>query len=156
MIFNVTSPCVNVPSTEHVFSQGALKNLARVLPMYPKVVCLTHRNGSEPTFNSCIRCAERNLLRKLILEASRQGVHSACIARWIHRKYGDFIVVRELDDGSLGTSLPCVVCRKTLDRLSVQWRAHIGSKWVRSTDPDVPESRPTHKQKCEWKFSRIE
>ena len=122
--------------------------------MYPKVVCSTHRSDSTP--NTCRRCAERNLLRKFVLEANRQGVHSACLAHWIHRKYGDFIVRRDLVNGGMGTSLPCVVCRKTLDRLAIQWRAHIGPRWVRSTDPDVPESKPTHKQSQGWKISRLE
>ena len=130
-----------------------LKNFPRFSTMYPKVVCLTHRG--DPITNTCRRCAERNLLRKLVLEASRQGVHSSCFSRWIHRKYGDFIVRRDLHGGGLGTSLPCVVCRKVLDRMSIQWRAHIGNQWVRSTDPDVPKSKPTHKQSQEWKFSRV-
>jgi hypothetical protein len=117
--------------------------------MYPKVACTAHRR--DFTFNTCQRCAERNLIRELMLEAGRQGVHSWCLARWIHRKYGDLIVVRKLGNGDMGTSLPCVVCRKVLDRMSIQWRAHIGSKWVRSTDPDLPESRPTHRQSQSWK-----
>ena len=118
--------------------------------MYPMIVCIAH--GREPTYNNCQRCAERNLIRALTLEAGRQGVHPSCLAHWIHRKYGDFIVRRDRGDGTMGTSIPCVVCRKALDRLSIQWRAHIGQKWVRSTDPHVPKSRPTNKQIRQMKF----
>ena len=139
--------------TGHVFWDPPtfFKEFGRCFIMYPKVACTAHRR--DFTFNTCQRCAERNLLRELMLEAGRQGVHSWCLARWIHRKYGDLIVVRQLENGSLGTSLPCIVCRKVLDRMAIQWRAHIGPKWVRSTDPDVPSSRPTHRQRQTWKNS---
>ena len=118
--------------------------------MYPVVACTAH--GRKPTLNNCIRCAERNLIRELLLEAGRQGVHPSCLAYWIHRKYGDIIVKRILCNGDLGTSLPCVVCRKALDRWAIQWRAHIGTTWVRSTDEVVPKSRPTSRQSRELKF----
>jgi hypothetical protein len=71
---------------------------------------------------------------------------------WIHRKYGDFIIQRVLFGGSLGMSFPCVICRKALDRLSIQWRAHIGDTWFKSTDLCVPKSRPTQKQKYKLNF----
>jgi hypothetical protein len=92
------------------------------------------------------------MLRDLTQEARSKGVHRACLAHWIHRKYGDIVVMRVLHDGSLGTSLPCVICRKTLERNWVQWRAHIGTLWVRSTDEVVPLSRPTQKQKLKLGF----
>jgi hypothetical protein len=92
------------------------------------------------------------MIRGLAQEARSKGVHRACLAHWIHRKYGDLVVIRVLHDGSLGTSLPCVICRKTLERHWIQWRAHIGSTWVRSTDEDVPDSRATQKQKHKLGF----
>lgn len=61
-------------------------------------------------------------------------------------------VKRVLGDGNMGISLPCVMCRKALDRLCIQWRAHIGSTWFKSTDPDVPISRPTNRQGREWRI----
>jgi hypothetical protein len=102
--------------------------------------------------NSCTCCAERRLLKELHLQARRQGVHPPCLAHWIHRKYGDLVVSRVRRDGGIGTSLPCVICRKILDKNSIQWRAHIGPVWVRSTDPDVPKSKPTNKQKHKLGF----
>lgn len=102
--------------------------------------------------NDCHCCAERKLIRSLQLQASRQGVGPARFSAWIHRKYGDFIVTRVRVDGGHGTSLPCVICRKALERYSIQWRAHIGSQWVKSTDPDVPPSRSTTKQRIKLGF----
>ena len=112
--------------------------------MYPMIACVTY--GREPIFNNCQRCAERNLIKALVLEAGRQGVHPSCLAHWIHRKYGDVMVRRDRGDGTMGTSIPCVVCRKALDKLCIQWRAHIGDIWFRSTDPNAPKSRPTNRQ----------
>lgn len=88
------------------------------------------------------------MIKDLLLEAKRQGVHPSCLAHWIHRKYGDFIVKKIRKDGLPGTSLPCVVCRKALDRSSIQWRAHVGDEWYRSTDPATPPSRPTNRQRA--------
>lgn len=118
--------------------------------MYPIVIC-SGRGLVEGT-NTCRRCAERNFIRQLLRQAYREGVHSACFARWTHRKYRDIHITRTLFDGSPGISLPCVLCRKILDRFSIQWRAHIGDTWVRSTDLDIPKSRPTHRQRLEMKF----
>lgn len=97
--------------------------------------------------NDCHYCAERKLIKSLSLEATRQGVRQSQFPAWIHRKYGDLIVVRELGCGGLGTSLPCVICRKALERMSIQWRAHIGNQWYKSTDENVPQSKPTLKQR---------
>ena len=138
-------------STRFLYQTRTFKELAHYFSMYPKVACTAHRR--QLTFNTCHRCAERNLIRELRLEAGRQGVHSWCLARWFHRKYGDLIIFRKLGNGSMGTSLPCVICRKALDRMALQWRAHIGQRWVRSTDLDVPDSRPTNRQYRVWKNS---
>lgn len=92
------------------------------------------------------------MIRGLQLQASRQGVGAAQFSAWVHRKYGDFVVQRVLHDGAYGTSLPCVICRKALDRMCIQWRAHIGPRWVRSTDANVPRSRPTNKQRLKLGF----
>jgi hypothetical protein len=87
------------------------------------------------------------MIHLLKREASRLGVQRCSFARWIHRKYGDIVVSRTLHDGSPGISFPCVICRKTLERNFIQWRAHFGPVWVKSTDPDLPKSRPTQRQK---------
>jgi hypothetical protein len=92
------------------------------------------------------------MIRSLQLQASRQGVGSAKFPSWIHRKYGDLVVTRVRVDGGHGTSLPCVICRKAMDRLSIQWRAHVGEEWIRSTDEYVPASRATTKQRVKLGF----
>jgi hypothetical protein len=93
------------------------------------------------------------MLKNLTLVASRQGIRKTQMATWIHRKYGDLIVLRELSCGGLGTSLPCVLCRKALERMSIQWRAHVGTQWFKSTDDDVPQSKPTQKQRLTLGFT---
>jgi len=84
------------------------------------------------------------MITKLKMQASREGVRHDKFATWVHRKHGNMIVWRNLADGSPGLSLPCVLCRKALERLSIQWRAHLGTEW--HTNANAPKSRPTHKQ----------
>ena len=45
-------------------------------------------------------------------------------------------------------SLPCVLCRKVMERLDIRWMAHDGEKWVHSKKSEyLPPSMPTSKQK---------
>jgi hypothetical protein len=74
-------------------------------------------------------------------------VQPARFVHWTYRKYGTFIIQRVRKDGHPGTSLPCVICRKTLDKIRIPWMAHIEDVWVKSTDAHVPPSKPTNKQK---------
>jgi hypothetical protein len=122
------------------------------LPVY--VECIRSFNAAAQAAsvpyvatNDCHCCAERRFIGRLRLEASREGVQRCSFARWVHRKYGDLIVSRTLHDGTPGISFPCVLCRKTLERTSIQWKAHFGPIWFKSTDPDLPKSRPTQRQK---------
>ena len=126
------------------FVSDPVKRSTLLFIMRPFVVVTTYHCACPNDFQCC---AERRLLRQLNREASRRGIHSSCLSRWIHRKYGDFIVQRILYNGEYGTSLPCVLCRKTLERWAIQWRAHIGPVWVRSTDHWIPRSVPTARQK---------
>ena len=57
------------------------------------------------------------------------------------------VIRRERVDGQMGISLPCIVCRKKLDRLRIPWRAHINEKWISSRDNNIPDSKFTHRQK---------
>jgi hypothetical protein len=102
--------------------------------------------------NDCHCCAERKMLKTLEMKCIRQGVHFSKIPHWIHRKYGDFVIERVLYGGEYGTSIPCVICRKALERFCVQWRAHIGDMWFKSTDPEVPRSSSNTKTKIKVKF----
>jgi hypothetical protein len=111
-------------------------------------------SGSVPyVVNDCICCAERKLLSKFLYQAKREGVHKAKVALWLYRKYGEIVVWRVLSDGSPGISLPCVLCRKALDKRCIRWRAHIGEVWHASSDENVPKSKSTVKQRVVMKFS---
>jgi hypothetical protein len=79
--------------------------------------------------------------------AQRDGVPNHRFSSWVHRKYGRIVIWRLLHDGTLGLSLPCVLCRKALENVHIEWMAHLGDTWYSSKDSDVPKSQPTHKQK---------
>lgn len=86
-----------------------------------------------------------SVLREL---SRKHGVQRARFTHWIYRKFGHLIIQRVRKDGEPGTSLPCVICRKALDRLQIPWKAHINDTWV--TNHDAPPSKPTRKQQLKW------
>jgi hypothetical protein len=92
------------------------------------------------------------LVAKMLRQANKDGVGLAGFPRWLYRKHGEVVVWRVLADGKPGLSLPCVLCRKTLDRYHIEWRAHLGSTWHSSRDDDTPKSKPTIKQMKTLKF----
>jgi hypothetical protein len=106
----------------------------------------------EPTPSNCNCCAERRLLSQLQQQAKREGVKPARFVHWSYRKFGPLIIERTRKDGLPGISLPCVICRKALDRIRMPWMAHVDYKWYSSTDPDVPPSKPTNKQRNTLNF----
>ena len=98
-------------------------------------------------FNDCHCCAERRLIKQLLAESRKKGVQLHNFSKWLHRKYGVLVVWRPRKDGVLGVSIPCVLCRKELERYNIQWMAYTGEKWVHSNSDSVPKSVATHKQK---------
>jgi hypothetical protein len=45
-------------------------------------------------------------------------------------------------------SLPCVICRKVIEKLDIRWMAHDGERWIHSKKTEcLPISLPTAKQK---------
>ena len=58
------------------------------------------------------------------------------------------VIYRSRKDGTIGISIPCVLCRRQIDKFQIRWVAHDGKKWVYSdkTDTPIPVSRPTSKQ----------
>lgn len=98
--------------------------------------------------NSYKCCAERRLVSILMERARREGVHPSSFVRWFHRKQGELVIKRMRRDGLPGVSLPCVCCRKVLDRMCLKWRAHIGHNWV--SQETAPPSKPTNRQRGEW------
>lgn len=101
----------------------------------------------EPTQSNCSCCAERRALARLHQQAKREGIKPARFVHWTYRKFGPLIIQRVRKDGLPGISLPCVICRKALDRNRIPWMAHVDYRWYSSTDPDVPASKPTNKQR---------
>jgi hypothetical protein len=97
--------------------------------------------------NTTHMCAERRFISMMKHKAQVNGVPPSKFPHWLHMKVGSLIVIREKSDGNLGTSLPCILCRKVLDRENIQWSAHVGDQWFSSTDIDVPESKFTNKQR---------
>jgi len=57
------------------------------------------------------------------------------------------VICRETSYGD-GISLPCVMCRKIIEKHDLKWIAHDGEKWIHSQKtPCLPKSRPTNKQR---------
>lgn len=80
--------------------------------------------------------------------ANKKGVPLYKFSVWFIRKYKEIIIERQRYDGLPGISLPCVLCRKTLDKFDIPWKCQMGEAgWVCSKDDFVPPSRPTTKQK---------
>ena len=98
-------------------------------------------------FNDCHCCAERRLIKQLLEESRKKGNRIYNFARWLHRKHGDLVVWRPRKDGILGVSIPCVLCRKEIERRGIQWMAFTGEHWIHSNQDTVPKSTATHKQK---------
>ena len=93
-------------------------------------------------------CAERRLIKDLEKEALKKGVSPNRFPTWVHRKYGDITIFRMRKDGMVGCSIPCVLCKRAMERKGLQWVAFDGTRWVHSVQTDdLPESRPTNKQK---------
>ena len=114
--------------------------------------CRTVAVPYGPTPSNCSCCAERRLIARLQHQAKREGVSPARFVSWSYRKFGPIVVQRTRKDGLPGISLPCVICRKALDRLRMPWMAHVNDRWYHSTDDDIPPSKPTNKQRTMLNF----
>lgn len=86
------------------------------------------------------------LLGQLEHEASKKGLRGGGMSKYIRRKTGEIIITRVRIDGSPGCSLPCVLCRRSLEKHHLRWCGFTGTVWVRSIDAEVPRSLPTSKQ----------
>ena len=92
-------------------------------------------------------CAERQLIRRLYRECLKKGYKPHQFPEWMNRKYGHLIVYRKTVHGD-DISLPCVLCRKEIERYDICWIAHDGERWVHSRKTEnLPPSIPTAKQK---------
>jgi hypothetical protein len=97
-------------------------------------------------------CAERRLIRRLMLLATRRGVASYRLATWTRRCLGAVFVSRRVKDGALACALPCVMCEKAMCRLGLSWKATLGpdGSTCKNDDPDRPKCKPTHSQLNRW------
>jgi hypothetical protein len=110
------------------------------------------RKGPVVNSNSHM-CAERQLIKKLYRECLKNGYKPYHFRHWLHRKYGHLTIYRKNIYGD-AISLPCVLCRKMIERFDICWTAHDGEKWVHSKKThELPPSVPTAKQKRLLGFS---
>jgi len=109
---------------------------------------------SVKTQSNCICCAERRLIKQLLWECLKRGNKPHQFQSWVNRKYGELIVERKTFYGH-GNSLPCVLCRKAIEKIGLRWIAHDGTSWIRSTKSEyLPPSIPTNKQSRQLGFRR--
>ncbi len=112
----------------------------------PIIVCETEKRevviGNTPHM-----CAERRFIQYMKHRSRIEGIQPSAFSHWLHRKLGKITITRIRCDGQYGTSVPCVFCRKVLDREFIAWRAHIGDNWVSSRDDVLPVSKLTQKQR---------
>ena len=101
---------------------------------------------SKVTKSDCICCAERRIITNLKREFLKKGYKNHQFAYWFNRKCGTLVIRRETSYGD-GISLPCVLCRKMIEKYNFKWIAHDGERWVHSCRSiNIPKSRPTNKQ----------
>jgi len=99
-------------------------------------------------------CAERRLIKQLWRECLKRGNKPHQFSSWINRKYGELVIERKTCYGH-GNSLPCVLCRKAIEKNGIRWSAHDGTKWVHSKKSDyLPPSIATNKQHKQLGFRR--
>lgn len=93
----------------------------------------------------------RNLLAAWVARASRAGVPRHQVVHWVRRKAGGSITVwRHLADGSLGVSVPCVVCKAALARFDLRVTCMVApGQWYcgRLTEPGAPTAKATSAQR---------
>jgi len=112
---------------------------------YCLVTCYMSKGPTIISDSLC--CAERKMIRRLYREYMKRGQNPHNFTSWLHRKYGELVVERKTVYGD-GISMPCVLCRKAIEKLEIKWRAFDGERWVHSVKtPDIPDSIATHKQK---------
>lgn len=107
--------------------------------------CRTSRMALEVE-NTVHMCAERRLIQRMKHRARTIGIRPAAFSHWFNRKVGRLIILRIHCSGTLGTSIPCILCRKALEKYCIDWNAHIGDTWHSNRDECVPVSKFTPKQ----------
>jgi hypothetical protein len=109
--------------------------------------------GSTRVANDCISCAERRIITRLLRDHSKTGLDLDKFPSWLNRKYGTMYIERVRHDGHFGRSIPCVMCRKVIEKYRIKWCAFDGHTWLHSSRDTVPDSAPTNKQRFLMGFS---
>jgi hypothetical protein len=133
----------------HVLTVTILKIIRSYNQMsYTTVTTYTTKLGSDSEVESdCISCSERRLIKKLKHTFFKKGFRLHQFSSWVSRKHGTLVICRETSYGD-GISIPCVMCRKIIEKHDLKWIAHDGEKWIHSRKtPCLPKSRPTNKQR---------
>ena len=93
------------------------------------------------------------MIKYLIRLSRKKGVAPHNFAKWVYRIHGTLNIWRMRKDGIIGCSLPCVMCRKAIEKYGLKWSAYDGSTWIHSSRNNVlPKSKPTNKQKRKFNF----
>lgn len=91
------------------------------------------------------------LLDRCTRRACKDGVPDLKVADWLRRKdMGHMTVLRWKADGTLGCSVPCILCRRELLRYDIRFRCVLpdGSWYDGPMDaPDAPVCKMTSMQK---------
>ena len=61
------------------------------------------------------------MIRSLLRLSSKKGVPLCKFSEWVHRVHGDLVVWRLRKDGIMGVSIPCVMCRKMIEKYKINW-----------------------------------
>jgi len=110
--------------------------------------------GTTEVRNDCISCAERKMIARMLRDTfAKTGLGLHEFPWWLNRKYGTMYIERVRHDGALGRSIPCIMCRKMIDRYHIKWAAYDGTMWLHSSRDVVPDSKPTNKQRFLMGFS---
>ena len=118
---------------------------------YTTVITYTTKLNSKSSSDSTC-CAERRLIRNLKHDFLKKGYKNHQFSSWVNRKHGALVICRETSYGD-GISLPCVLCRKMIDKYNLKWIAYDGNEWIHSCKSvHVPKSKPTNKQRRILRF----
>ena len=118
---------------------------------YTTVTTYTTKLNSKSSSDSTC-CAERRLIRNLKHDFLKKGYKNHQFSSWVNRKHGALVIYRETSYGD-GISLPCVLCRKMIDKYNLKWIAYDGNEWIHSCKSvHVPKSKPTNKQRRILRF----
>jgi len=71
------------------------------------------------------------MIKALKHECLKRGNRIHQFAAWVKRKFGTLVIYRETSYGN-GVSLPCVLCRKVIEKYGLRWRAYDGEAWIDS------------------------